>query len=148
MSPAPSLRERALRLLAQREHSRRELARKLAAHAETPGELELLLDDLERRNQLSEQRFAEGRARVLSRKFGAARIEHDLRARGIAPAAAAEAAAGARATEFDRARDVWQRKFGHPPADRNERARQTRFLLSRGFGSDVINRLLRGTADE
>ena len=68
------LRERALGFLARREHSRAELRRKLAPHAESPGELEALLDDLVQRRFLSESRFAEARAHVMSRKFGAARI--------------------------------------------------------------------------
>lgn len=136
-----------MRLLAQREHSRRELTRKLTPHAESPEELQTLLDDLERGNQLSEQRFAEGRARALARKFGAARIEHDLRERGVAAEAAAQASSAARATEFDRARAVWLRKFGSPPSDRNARARQARFLLSRGFSSEIVNRVLRASDD-
>ena len=139
-----SLRDRALRFLAQREHSRRELERKLAPHADDPATLQSLLDDLERRNQLSDRRYAEARARMLSRKFGSARIEHDLRAHGVDGEAAEAAALEARATEFDRAREVWRRKFGQAAANIKERARQARFLQSRGFSAEVINRILRG----
>jgi regulatory protein len=80
---------------------------------------------------------------VLSRKFGAARIERDLRARGVSVEQAASAAGESRATEFERARRVWQRKFGTPATDLKERARQARFLLSRGFSTDVVKRILR-----
>ena len=142
-----SLRERALGFLARREHSRAELRRKLAPHAESPGQLDALLDDLIQRKLLSEERFAEARAHVLARKFGAARIERDLRARGVSEEQAANASIEARATEFERARDVWRRKFGTPPADLKERGRQARFLLSRGFSTDVINRILRHEDD-
>lgn len=142
-----SLRERALGFLARREHSRAELRRKLAPHAESPGELDALLDDLERRQLLSESRFAEARAHVMSRKFGAARIERDLRAKGVSDAEAALAARGARATEFERALEVWRRKFGRPAADLKERARQMRFLQGRGFGSEVIRRIIRSQDD-
>jgi len=138
-----SLRERALGLLARREHSRAELRRKLAPHAESSEELDALLEDLIRRKCLSESRFAEARAHVMSRKFGAARIEHDLRAKGISEAEAASAVHEARITEFDRALEVWRRKFGAPALDLIERARQARFLLARGFSTDVINRILR-----
>ena len=138
-----SLRERALGFLARREHSRAELRRKLAPHAETPEQLDALLDDLVQRKLLSEARFAEARAHVMSRKFGAARIEHDLRAKGISEAEAASAVREARITEFDRALEVWRRKFGAPALDLIERARQARFLLARGFSTDVINRILR-----
>ncbi len=138
-----SLRERALRLLARREHSRLELQRKLAPHAEDPAALKALLDELEGKNQLSERRFAEARAHMLARKYGAARIEQDLRARGIAAEAAEAAAAEARSSEFERAREVWRRKFGQPAANLKERARQARFLQSRGFRPEVIQRILR-----
>jgi len=142
-----SLRERALGFLARREHSRAELRRKLAPHAESPGQLDALLDDLIQRKLLSEERFAEARAHVLARKFGAARIERDLRARGVSEEQAANASIEARASEFERARDVWRRKFGTPPADLKERGRQARFLLSRGFSTDVVNRILRHEDD-
>ena len=138
-----SLRERALGLLARREHSRAELRRKLAPHADSPEELETLLEDLAQRKFLSESRFAEARVHVLSRKFGAARIEHDLRAKGISEEEAASAARHARSTEFERALEVWRRKFGNPATDLKARARQARFLLGRGFSTDIINRILR-----
>ena len=138
-----SLRERALGFLARREHSRAELRRKLLPHAESPEDLDALLEDLIQRKFLSESRFAEARAHAMSRKFGAARIEHDLRAKGISEAEAASAAREARITEFDRALEVWRRKFGAAAPDLNERARQARFLLARGFSTDVINRILR-----
>jgi regulatory protein len=138
-----SLRDRALGFLARREHSRAELRRKLAPHAESPEALDSLLDDLVQRKFLSESRFAEARAHVMSRKFGAARIEHDLRTKGISDTEAASAAREARATEFERALEIWRRKFGMPASDLKGRGRQARFLLARGFGTDVINRILR-----
>jgi len=142
-----SLRERALGFLARREHSRAELRRKLAPHAESPGQLDALLDDLIQRKLLSEERFAEARAHVLARKFGAARIERDLRARGVSEEQAANASIEARATEFERAREIWRRKFGTLPADLKQRGRQARFLLSRGFSTDVVSRILRHEDD-
>ena len=138
-----SLRERALGFLARREHSRTELRRKLAPHAESAEELDALLEDLIQRKLLSESRFAEARAHVLARKFGAARIEYDLRAKGISEEAAASAAREARITEFERALEIWRRKFGARASDLKERARQARFLLARGFSTEVINRILR-----
>ena len=142
-----SLRERALGFLARREHSRAELRRKLAPHAESPEELDALLEDLIQRKFLSESRFAEARAHVLTRKFGAARIAHDLRAKGVSEEGAASAAREARNTEFERALEIWRRKFGTPALDLKERARQARFLLARGFSTDVINRILRHRDD-
>lgn len=147
MKKHPILRERALRLLARREHSRAELGRKLAAHAGPDDDLETLLEDLQRRKLLSDERYAESRAHALSRKFGAARIAHELRAKGLGKELAARAAETARATEIERARQVWLRKFRNPPESREERARQTRFLQSRGFSFDAIRAVVRG-ADE
>ena len=142
-----SLRERALGFLARREHSRAELRRKLAPHAESPEALDALIEDLVQRKLLSESRFAEARVHVMSRKFGAARIEHDLRAKGVSEEGAASAAREARFTEFERALEIWRRKFGTPALDLKERARQARFLLARGFSTDVINRILRHRDD-
>lgn len=147
MKKQPTLRERALRLLARREHSRAELARKLRAHAAPEDDLEALLDDLARRKQLSEERYAESRANALSRKFGAARIAQELRSKGLDKVLAGRAAEAARSTEVERARAVWLRKFRNPGQTREERAKQMRFLQSRGFSFDAIRAVIRG-ADE
>ncbi len=148
MRREPSLRERAIRLLARREHSRAELARKLKAHAQPEDDLEALLDDLARRKLLSDERYAESRAHMLSRKFGAVRIAHELRAKGVGDELAGQAEKAARATEVERARMVWRRKFQVGPKTREERAKQMRFLQSRGFSFDVIRAVLGGADDD
>ena len=148
MRREPSLRERALRLLARREHSRAELARKLKAHAQPEDDLDALLDDLARGKLLSDERYAESRAHVLSRKFGAARIAQELRAKGVGDELAGQAEKTARATEVERARMVWRRKFPAGPKTREERAKQMRFLQSRGFSFDVIRAVLGGADDD
>ena len=147
MRREPGLRERALRLLARREHSRAELAKKLQVHSRPGDDLEALLDDLSHRKLLSDERYAESRAHALSRKFGAARIAHELRARGLDKDLADKASKTARATELERAREVWRRKFRSAPRTREERARQMRFLQSRGFSFDAIRSVVTG-ADE
>src|SRR5712671_2451785 len=80
---AAELKSRALRYLVRREHSRAELARKLAPHAESPEAIEAVLDLLLSKRQQSDERFASERARVLSRKYGSARIRQDLKSKGI-----------------------------------------------------------------
>ena len=147
MRREPTLRERALRLLARREHSRAELAKKLKARAETEDELDTLLDDLSRRKLLSDERYAESRAHVLSKKFGAARIAHDLRTRGVDADLADQVLKAARVTEVERAREVWRRKFRGVPRTREERARQLRFLQSRGFSFEAIRAVV-GRGDD
>ena len=142
MKKQPSLRERALRLLARREHGRAELGAKLRPHISPEEDIEALLDDLTRRKLLSDERYAESRAHALSRKFGAARIAHELRAKGLDKGLAERASQAARATEVARARDVWRRKFRAPPGTGEERAKQIRFLQSRGFSFDAIRAVL------
>lgn len=144
----PSLRERALRFLAAREHSRAELRRKLAPHAESAEALELLLDELTEKKQLSDERFAEARSHLLSRKYGASRIAHDLRSKGVSDEEAQAAMATARATDLERAREVYRRKFRTPPSSREDRARHMRFLQSRGFSFDVIKVVMQGEPEE
>src|SRR5947209_19725105 len=143
----PMLRGRALRLLARREHSRAELAGKLRTHVHPGEDLEELLEDLSRRKLLCDERYAESRAHALSRKFGASRIAQELRAKGLDKGLAERAVEAARSTEVERARAVWLRKFRAAPATREERARQMRFLQSRGFSFDAIRAVVRG-ADE
>jgi len=144
----PSLRSRALAILARREHTRAELQRKLAAFSESEGDVEAVLDDLAARKLLSDERYAEARVATLSSKFGAARIEHDLRAKGVSGPLAARAVRGARESELDRARAAWRKRFGTPPADSLEKAKQMRFLQSRGFSFEVIRAVVGGRSDE
>jgi regulatory protein len=141
------LRARALRLLARREHTRAELAAKLKPHAEDERQLAALLDELEARGWLSETRFVESVLHARRARYGSARIAHELRSKGVSEDAIERAARGLRATELQAAREVWRRKFGRRPASPAERARQARFLASRGFATEVIRRVLDGRED-
>lgn len=143
----PSLRERALKLLAGREHSRLELRRKLGPHAESVEQLELLLDELSSKRQQSDERFAELRSRVLSRKYGSSRIAHDLRSKGVGDEVIATAVVEAKSTELARAREAWRKRFGARPANALEKAKQMRFLQSRGFSFDTIRAVIGGLED-
>ena len=136
------LKARALRLLARREHTRVELARKLAPKAASPGELDALLTGLEGRKQLSDERYAEARTHQLSRKFGALKVRRELVAKGVEREAAARFAADVEKTDFERARLILARKYRAPATARKERLRRARFLQSRGFSPEVIRRAL------
>lgn len=138
------LKARALRLLMRREHGRAELVKKLAEHAESNEAVELLLDELVKRKLLSEDRVAESRAHVLSRKFGASRIRQDLRAKGIADETIERVTLEAKATEVERAAEIWKRKFREPAVSQSERAKQMRFLAARGFSHDTIKKVMSG----
>jgi regulatory protein len=143
-SAAAELKARALRYLARREHSRAELARKLAPHAPSVQALHALLDELASKQQLSEERYAEERARTLARKFGPAKIRQDLRSKGVADevidALAFEDEAG-------KARALLARKYRGPATSREEQAKRGRFLQARGFSLEVVVRLLRHEND-
>ncbi|MCD0421008.1 recombination regulator RecX [Rubrivivax sp. JA1024] len=152
---APSLKGRALRYLAQREHSRAELERKLARHAEDGPDasaaerIARALDELQAAGLLSEARVAES---VLTQgaRFGSRRLRQTLQAKGLAPELVSQTLEQARSTELDRAREVWRRRFGSVPADAAGRAKQMRFLAGRGFDGDVIRRVVPsiGAADD
>jgi regulatory protein len=175
MRPLLSLKARALQLLAQREHSRAELRRKLLVHAnpapprlarsdaplepagsvtfvrrlaptpEMQAEVDALLDWLAENQHLSEARFVEGRVRTRAARLGNLRIRQELVRHGLQLGPEEEQAL--KDSEFARARQVWARKFDAPAEDAAGRARQMRFLAGRGFSSDVIRRLLRGEDD-
>ncbi|HUR87954.1 MAG TPA: recombination regulator RecX [Ramlibacter sp.] len=142
--PQLSLKGRALRYLSQREHSRKELERKLAKHAEEAGEVERVLDDLQARGFIDHQRVADSVVHRKAGKLGALRIKQELQAKGVEPALVQSAVAQLKATEIERARVVWRRKFESAPADARERARHARFLAARGFSGDAIARVLKG----
>jgi regulatory protein len=136
------LQRRALRLLARREHTRAELARKLTSDAGTNPALQALLQSLEARGLISEERYAEARAHQLSRKFGALRVRRELLGKGVAPDAAARFAADLRKTDLERARAILARKYKDPVSSPRERARRMRFLYARGFSEEVIRAAL------
>lgn len=142
-----SLRARALRLLARREHSRLELERKLATHAESPEDLANLLEDLVRRGWLSEQRVIEQVVHARRGRFGSERIWRELRKLGIAEDLIAEALPGMKIGDLDAARAVWNRKFGKLPGDFAERAQQVRFMRNRGFSTDIIRHVITGSTE-
>jgi regulatory protein len=137
-----ALKGRALKMLARREHSRAELARKLADEA-TPEDLQAVLDHLERSGLLSDARFAESFVSSRAPRFGSAKLRHALRARGVADEIIAAALSAGAGSETTRAREVWRRKFGASPTDRSDYARQARFLQSRGFPVDIIRKVLK-----
>ena len=142
-----SLKGRALRLLSGREHSRSELERKLAAHEEEPGQLRRVLDELQAKGFIDHRRVAESVVHRRAARLGAARIRQELQGKGLDAELVAQAVAGLRATELQRAREVWRRKFEQLPADARERGKQARFLAARGFDGEVIRRVLSGTAE-
>jgi regulatory protein len=142
-----SLTGRALRLLSGREHSRAELERKLTQFEEEPGQLAKVLDSLAAKDFINEGRVVESVIHRRSAKLGASRIKQELQQKGLEPEAVAIAVDQLRASEVERAREVWRKKFGQPPVDAAERGKQMRFLASRGFGGDTIHKVVSGGDD-
>lgn len=142
-SPAKSLRNRALEALARREHSRHELLRKLAPYAESPEELNAVLEDLQTRGWLSDARFATQMVNARQNRYGNRKIAFELREKGVEESLICTALDGLSGSELERARAVWQKKFGQAPCGAHDKARQIRFLQSRGFGWEVIGRVLK-----
>ncbi len=165
--PALKLKSRAIGLLAQREHSRVELRRKLleaaarqqrlraAAGGEpadvsdaaaTEQEIDALLDWLAGQGLLSAERFVESRIHTRAPRYGNLRIRQELAQHGVA--LEPDAAEALRATELERARAVWAKRYGGVAEDAAGRARQARFLTARGFSSEVVRRIVAGRGDE
>lgn len=143
-----SVKGRALKLLAGREYSRHELERKLAAKEAEPGELKQALDELQAKGFLDEQRVVDSLVHRRGARLGAGRIRQELQAKGVDAERVAVAVASLNATEFERAREVWRRRFGELPADATQRAKQARFLAARGFSGEVVRRVLNTPDDE
>lgn len=146
-SPPPTLRQRAFAYLARRDYSRLELRQKLLPHwQETDISLDSLLDDLTERGYLSDARAAAQWVHAKRSRLGTKRITQELRHKGIDDELIQAVLPELQASEMDTARAVWQRKFAAPPQDDQEKAKQMRFMLSRGFALDTVFKLWR--ADE
>ena len=143
-----SLKGRALRYLAMREHSRAELASKLIKHVEEGEDLDAVLTELEAKGFISAERVVESVIHTKASRFGANRVAQELRHKGVDADLIANAMDRLRSTELQRARDVWQRRFGAQPATPQERAKQMRFLASRGFWGDVVRQVLQGAQED
>lgn len=142
-----SLRTRAMRYLVRREHSRAELHKKLIPKASPEDNIDGLLDDLVARGWLSDSRMVEHIVHIRRNRFGVQRITHELRQKGIAEHLISEVLPQMQNSELEAARDIWSRRFGIHPENIKEKAKQARFLQSRGFMLDVISKVLRGGED-
>lgn len=130
-------------MLSRREHTRTELERKLGPHETQAGELAQVLDDLQAKGFISEARVVESLVNQRAARFGLARLRQEMQQKGVSDQAQQEALATLKASEPERARVVWEKKFGAPPQTDQERARQIRYLMSRGFAAEVVRKLVR-----
>lgn len=148
LRPARSLKGRALGYLSRREYSRSELARKLKPFVEETDSLDTLLDNLEAENWLSDSRFAESLIHRRSSRLGSSRIVGELKQHAVDQTLVEDARAQLRETELARAQAIWRKKFGQLPETQADRAKQSRFLASRGFSGATIGKILKGIDEE
>ena len=150
--PQVSLRQRALDYLAKREYSVAELAQKLNTVARQyeldADEIPEILADFKKRNWVSDTRFTEQILHARKSKFGSARIAHELREKGISDELISEAVQDVKENELANAKAVWRKKYDAPPSSREEWAKQARFLQSRGFGFEIIKKVINEQKDE
>ena len=139
-----TVRTAAYALLAGRDFSRRELAERLLRKGYGAGVVEEAVGNLVAEGLLRDERYVESFVtQRAGRGHGPVRIRMDLRERGV-EGELIEQALGATEVDWVRAaREARRRKFGvSPPGDYHERAKQARFLQSRGFSSDQIRAAL------
>lgn len=141
-----SLKGRALRLLSMREHSRLELGRKLTRHAQEGDDIDALLDALEAANWLSQQRFSEALIHRRAASYGNQRIVAELHSHGVS--GDCEQLASLTQDETVRCCAVWRKKFGCVAQDVQQRAKQIRFLMQRGFSQRAITLAIKGLEPE
>ncbi len=150
--PQVSLRQRALDYLAKREYSVAELAQKLNTVARQyeldADEIPEILADFKKRNWVSDTRFTEQILHARKSKFGSARIAHELREKGVSDELISEAVQDVKENELENAKAVWRKKYDAPPSSREEWAKQARFLQSRGFGFEIIKKVINEQKDE
>ncbi|MDR6213853.1 recombination regulator RecX [Paracidovorax wautersii] len=143
-----SLKGRALRLLAQREHSRTELQTKLARHVQEGDDLQAVLDELQAKDFINPARVAESVVNRRAGRLGHQRLAQELRSKGLDDDLVRATLGRLAGTEQERAAAVWQQRFGHHPATTpQEMARQMRFLAARGFAGDIVRRVVRAGRD-
>jgi regulatory protein len=146
--PPLSLKARAVGYLSRREHSRAELARKLAPHAESPEQVQTLLDALERDNWLSNDRFIDSLVHRRAARYGAVRVMQEARTHQLGSDQLAELQDRLRTSELDRAREVWRKRFGTAPETLEARAKQIRFMTARGFSRSVVSRVMKDAGSD
>ena len=137
--------------MGKREYSYAELAQKLKTYLDEDESFEAIteiLEDFKTRGWLSDARFTEQIVHARSHKFGASKIANELREKGVADDLIRDAIEKVKENELDNAKEIWRKKFNAIPTSRDEWARQGRFLQSRGFGFDVIKRVLNSKIED
>lgn len=149
--PEKSLRQRALEYLGKREYSYKELGHKLIPYLtehETEDSITEILDDFKARGWLSDTRFTDQLVHVRRVKFGSSKIAQELREKGVSNDLVSDALDKLKESDLTAATEVWRKKYKVSATDKNERAKQARFLQSRGFDFDIIKKVLNAKYDD
>lgn len=142
--PPVSLRATAIRMLARREYGRAELARRLAMRGATSDEVDGILDELQQLGLLSDARYAHSLVTQMAGRYARRAIAHTMKERSVDADAVAEVDEELSAIDdVADASALLARRFPEPPSDDREKARQVRFLQSRGYSLSLILRLIR-----
>ena len=146
------LKKRALYYLGKRDYSRVELGRKILTYSESlevsKADLESVLNELEEKDWLSDDRFSEQFVLSKKRKFGARKIAHELKLRGVDESIISRALREIKDDEFLLAKKIWEKKFNQTPITIDEKAKQIRFMQSRGIEVVIIHQILSGKSPE
>lgn len=105
-----------------------------------------IVERLQDERLLSDERFVEGLIAIRRRRgVGPLRVRQDLERRGVAPETVERWLNPGGREWLELLREVWRKKFkAKQPATHAERAKQARFLQSRGFSFDQIQQVLNG----
>ena len=129
-----------------------ELRGKILAYSESleisKVDLELVLDELENKDWLSDNRFSEQFVLSKKRKFGALKIAHELKLRGVNKSIINRVLRDIKDDEFLLAKKIWEKKFNQIPITIDEKAKQIRFMQSRGIQVTIIHQILSGKSPE
>lgn len=146
---------RAIAYLSRREYSRAELKSKLISAFENYASddmhdrlIESILDDLQRGNWQSDTRYAAQLSKVKGERFGVARLKYEFKQKGLDDELVQHELGLLKSSEFERAKAIWHKKFGAPPVDLKEKAKQVRFMASRGFTFEIVSKIIKNLDDE
>lgn len=140
-----SSKDRALFLLARRDHSRQELSTKLKRHHLDPSEVQDALEYVESLGLIDESSFCEKYIFYRSsRGIGPLKIRQELKMKGVSDFIISEAFKNQPIEWLEILRMLHLKKFhGEIPCDIASRAKQMRFFLSRGFTAEMVGEGIR-----
>ena len=170
-----NLLAKAVAILSRRECSEKELRQRLQRYTDDMGAINAVVSRLQRENWQSDERFVESFVQSREQRWGNQKIFHALSQHDLDSEQLSELKEELKDSEYQRAREVWIRRFGDKygvslygtetsgddeflseteqqsfEEQAKEKAKQLRFLASRGFSADVVYKVVnsRGAPEE